>query len=152
MVGVARCRKAFTMVELVFVIVVIGILAAIAIPKLAVTRDDAVITKAINTVAAVRSAIATERSKNILMGNYDDFNKTSIGHTGTQVFTGLLEYPVAECTGSEKDCWVVGGTDSQPTYTFRGPTGDVIYTYKNKKFVCTSLEAVCKVYDDHHVD
>jgi general secretion pathway protein G len=152
MVGVARCRKAFTMVELVFVIVVIGILAAIAIPKLAVTRDDAIITKAINTVAAVRSAIATERSKNILMGNYDDFNKTSIGYTTNQVFTELLEYPVERCTGSEKDCWVVGGTDSQPTYTFRGPTGDVIYTYKNKKFVCTSLEAVCKVYDDHHVD
>ena len=140
------------MVELVFVIVVIGILAAIAIPKLAVTRDDAVITKAINTVAAVRSAIATERSKKILMGNYDDFNKTSIGYTTGQVFTGMLEYPVERCSGSEKGCWVIGGTDSQPTYTFRGPTGDVTYTYKNKKFVCTSTEAVCKVYDDHHVD
>ena len=38
-------KKAFTMIELIFVIVILGILAAIAIPKLAVTRDDAVIAK-----------------------------------------------------------------------------------------------------------
>lgn len=36
-------KKAFTMIELIFVIVIIGILASIAIPKLAVTRDDAAI-------------------------------------------------------------------------------------------------------------
>jgi len=34
-------KKSFTMIELIFVIVIIGILAAIAIPKLAATRDDA---------------------------------------------------------------------------------------------------------------
>jgi type II secretory pathway pseudopilin PulG len=33
------------MIELIFVIVIIGILAAVAIPKLAATRDDAVDTK-----------------------------------------------------------------------------------------------------------
>ena len=38
-------KKAFTMVELIFVIVIIGILSAIAIPKLAATRDDAEISK-----------------------------------------------------------------------------------------------------------
>ncbi len=41
----AQSRKAFTMIELIFVIVIIGILAAIAIPKLAATRDDAEISR-----------------------------------------------------------------------------------------------------------
>ena len=38
-------RRGFTMLELVFVIVVIGILAGIAVPRLFVTRDNAVLVK-----------------------------------------------------------------------------------------------------------
>ena len=35
-------KEAFSMIELIFVIVILGILAAIAIPKLVATRDDAI--------------------------------------------------------------------------------------------------------------
>ena len=34
-------KKAFTMIEMIFVIVILGILGAVAIPKLAATRTDA---------------------------------------------------------------------------------------------------------------
>ena len=77
-------KKAFTMVELVFVIVVIGILSAIAVPKFAATRDDAIVSKGRAEVAAMRSAVATERQKRILRGDFTDV-------TNTEVPT-LLEY------------------------------------------------------------
>ena len=71
-------KKAFTMIELVFVVVVIGILAAIAVPKFAATRDDAVISKGRAAVAAMRSAIAMDRQKRILRGDFDDITADEV--------------------------------------------------------------------------
>jgi general secretion pathway protein G len=48
-------REAFTMIELIFVIVILGILASVAIPKLATTRDDA---KIVNILQQIKLATA----------------------------------------------------------------------------------------------
>lgn len=52
-------RTAFTMVELIFVIVIIGILASIAVPKLSGVTEGAKKSAEIATISAVSTAIET---------------------------------------------------------------------------------------------
>lgn len=140
-------RKAFTMVELIFVIVVIGILAAIAVPKFATTRDDAVITKDKTTVSNIRSAIGMERQKRILRGDYSDFVSLggSIGYDqvlfdyfdGDNTGTRILEYPIRSCKNANlKGCWI---KSNDTTYVYKMPsTGtEVTFTFDLKsRFDC----------------
>ena len=147
-------RKAFTMLELTFVIVVIGILSAIAIPKFAATRDDATISKAKTTVAAVRNAVSSERQKRILRGNFDKiFKLTKNSADDNPIFDGfdgntsapVLEYPLQSCKdATAQGCWkeTKTGTKSSPIseYTYKMPvSGSVVFELKNNRFDCKDL-------------
>jgi len=141
-------KKAFTMVELVFVIAIVGILAAVAIPRLSATRDDAQITKARTLVASVRNALAMERQKRILRGEFKPLtgvgNATNVfgnfydenGDTGNSV----LEYPVPSVADT-KDHWSFSagtGKDGRDQYIFNSTLGDVAFEVVDGKFLCNS--------------
>ncbi|SFV56820.1 Type II secretion envelope pseudopilin protein (PulG,guides folded protein to PulD in outer membrane) [hydrothermal vent metagenome] len=144
-------KSAFTMIELVFVIVIIGILAAVAVPRLSTTRDDAIIVKAKTTVASVRNALAMERQKRILRGKFTPI--TAVGGTNTGVFGNfddntsqpmVLEY--AEPSSSNNGGWqfiTVGGTD---TYRFncRALGGNVDFNVTNGRFICDDTTNGCQ--------
>ncbi len=53
-------KNAFTMIELIFVIVILGILAAVAIPKLSATRNDAKVASDMMSAAQALDNLAAE--------------------------------------------------------------------------------------------
>ena len=60
-------KKGFTMIELIFVIVILGILASVAIPRLAGTREDAEISTA---VANLRTLLSDAASYYVVKGSF----------------------------------------------------------------------------------
>ena len=68
-------KKGFTMIELIFVIVILGVLASVAIPRLAATRDDAEVAKAAtNLTTAVSDITAYYTAK----GSFKDSQSQAI--------------------------------------------------------------------------
>ena len=92
-------KSAFTMVELVFVIAILGILAAVAIPKLVATRQDA---KATTAFASFQAAIIQVQSDTTTKGSINnDFRKIVDNSPELSVGTQAVTAHVS-----------VGGTDT----------------------------------------
>lgn len=61
--------RAFSFIELMVVLVIIGILSAIVVPRFSGVTDDARAAAAQSDLAGVRSAIAGFRAKNVIAGS-----------------------------------------------------------------------------------
>jgi general secretion pathway protein G len=135
------------MLELTFVIAIIGILSAVAIPRFAATRDDAVINKAKTSIASIKSAILSERQKRTLRGDFSDFTSLG-GATGANkdlfdYFDGnaadgrILETPLISCrNAAATGCWT---KTNDTTYVYKMPLNNISITFtfdKKSRFDC----------------
>lgn len=149
-------RKAFTMIELVFVVAIIGILASIAIPRFAITRDDAKITSGKSTVAAIRSALANERQLRTLKGDFTPINgldNDSVASTAISNFsdnqaqaanatlakTSVLNTIIPVCSVGETGCWQNG-----TTYLMPGSGTAVNFILASGQFNCDATDTNCQ--------
>jgi len=119
-------KNAFTMIELVFVIVVLGILSAIAIPRLAASRDDAHIAKGRADIASIRSAIINQRQSQLFRGNPAFITNANLD-TAAGLFAGVMTYPIQAGAAGENGTWraLAAGT----TYTYTINAGAIVFTY-----------------------
>ncbi len=133
---------AFTIIELVFVIVVLGILASIALPKLSDTVVQADIAKGRGDVATIRSAIANERKSSVILGSAA-YPSTLDDATG--LFGAILTYPMTDSATSGN--WNKTAANQYKFYVGSTPT---TFTYDPNTgiFTCTSGTGNCNALVD----
>jgi general secretion pathway protein G len=135
-----KLRNAFTMTELIFVIVVIGILAAVAIPKVGSSVIQAQISSGKADIMALRSSILNERQKRLMRGDNTFITKLSSGTMaeGQPLFDGdgtnkLFTYAKISKNASGK--WMRSG-DKTYTYIVDSTTINFTYNTASGTFTC----------------
>lgn len=120
-------RSGFTMIELIFVIVILGILAAVAIPKLAATRDDAQVAKGATQLATAVSDIGAYYTSQGVLTKFVDMSNVAVDDNtvdlNTSGSTVTLASP-AECISITSSASISGsGSDTiNIKYTNAGAT------------------------------
>jgi len=114
------------MIELVFVIVIIGILASVAIPKLAATRDDAKVSSELSNLAIYLTDITTlYMAKGNVTAN-DSNVKLKCFTSNVTIDNGTLSLSVS---GGGDDNLEQYCTSAQQTATTKGLTGMKVITF-----------------------
>ena len=137
-------KKGFTMIELIFVIVILGILASVAIPRLAATREDAEISAA---VANLRTLVSDVSAYYVAKGSFnttgntkakwsditnvplDDATSNAVGNNGVTTATAKLKAGGENCIGVR----LVEKANGNPAH--------IVFTKESGGSVCTQVQS-----------
>ncbi|MDY5384260.1 MAG: type II secretion system protein [Campylobacter sp.] len=146
-------KKGFTMIELIFVIVILGILASVAIPRLAATREDAEISAA---VANLRTLVNDATAYYTVKGEFGTNTKwseiTNVPLTAKEATKGATGTDGQLKVGGIEDCIAVRLVD-RPTNN-NTPAHIVFAKKSNPTGVCAQVLAAepLKPYFDSRVN
>ena len=131
-------KRGFTMIQLIFVIVILGILAAVAIPKLAATRTDA---KVSAIAQQVQSAV--QEIPQYVTAHGGEVNATDIT-TESQVLQNLINQSKAKKDSSTKVIVYGDGTVGCVTLETNDTSLQVETNSSATGQICTGIKKIIK--------
>ena len=129
--------KAFTLIELIFVIVILGILAAVAIPKLMATRVDANRAKLLEDIRN-----ATKEVVSYYMANSGTVDFDKIKNDNETIVNKLINEGWVEVNNSQK-AYVYSDNINKPvclTYITNGNQIEVDTNKSNNDPICKRIK------------
>ena len=131
-------KKGFTMIELIFVIVILGVLASVAIPRLAATRDDAEVAKAAtNLTTAVSDITAYYTAKGTFKSGSTGTNNVSFDK-----ITNALDKSGKLMVKGKTECVKVELPNTTAGQTNTSNKVEITLTFKDSDAVCKTLKTL----------
>ena len=128
-------KKGFTMIELIFVIVILGVLASVAIPRLAATRDDAEVAKAAtNLTTAVSDITAYYTAK----GHFKSGSTAAAKNVTFDKITNALDKDGKLMVKGKTACVTVALPTTVPT----SGAVNITLTFTDSDAVCKTLKTL----------
>jgi prepilin-type N-terminal cleavage/methylation domain-containing protein len=124
----SKTRKAFTLVELVMVIVIIGLLAAVVVPKFGDLKDEARTAAEQGTVAGVRTGIKLVHMTNLAQGSDTypatlDSASVGAGSETNPLFTNVIDGGISDGNWEKSDADTYEYTPTGNTYDYDSSDG-----------------------------
>jgi len=147
-------KKAFTLLEIIFVIILISIISLIAVPKLFFNITNASYTKAKSDIALIRNAIVYNKNQNIISGKGEAYIKNldeaKVNVAYEKLFIGkednvILQYPVISTSGKKKEVgkWIKTSNSTYTVFIDNDISVEFSYDSTNGTFDCDYEEEFC---------
>lgn len=128
-----QCKKSFTLIELLIVVAIIGILAAIAVPNFLNAQARAMVSRALSDFKALHTAMETYRlDNNDYPPDYDSGRVPGVSIQQNEILTYVcLTTPVAYMNSIPRDPYFIGPTGrfahikKEPLFQYAGPPGSL---------------------------
>lgn len=132
------------MIELIFVIVVLGILASVAVPRFFPVVEDAYIAKAQAKVSVIRSGLQNWRSLHLLKGDGGAYPSSIDDDSDASKL--FCKVTTCETNSSAVGKW---SKKSNGEYLFHLDSYDIVFDYNSTtgSFDCVSPSNVCDRFE-----